>query len=75
MLVAMVKSNDPAKMIEATGRIRKLLSIGARKHYHYYHLLLNLASKGWLNRLPLNFPSLRDRSLRCRDEPSHPGRH
>jgi len=28
MLVAMVKSNDPAKMIEATGRIRKLLSIG-----------------------------------------------
>lgn len=28
MLVAMVKSNDPNKMIEATGRIRKLLSIG-----------------------------------------------
>jgi hypothetical protein len=28
MLVAMVKSNDPGKMIEATGRIRKLLSIG-----------------------------------------------
>lgn len=25
----MVKSNDPNKMIEATGRIRKLLSIGS----------------------------------------------
>lgn len=28
MLVSMVKSSDPNKMIEATGRIRKLLSIG-----------------------------------------------